>query len=156
MPFYEYECQTCKFYTEVMQKITDPPLAKCPSCGKKAAEEAGLRAGVSPEGRRLVRDGLQVATRKTSATSPAPRSEEPKAEAKADSKPETKADAKEATTDAKAGKEAKEAKEAEGGQAAPRPRRGEPAPRAAADAAQPGPRRGLKAKKSKGSRKGRR
>jgi putative FmdB family regulatory protein len=36
MPFYEYECSSCKFYTEVMQKITDTPLAKCPSCGKKA------------------------------------------------------------------------------------------------------------------------
>jgi putative FmdB family regulatory protein len=34
MPFYEYECQACKFYTEVMQKITDAPLTKCPSCGK--------------------------------------------------------------------------------------------------------------------------
>jgi putative FmdB family regulatory protein len=35
MPFYEYECQDCKFYTEVMQKITDAPLTRCPSCGKR-------------------------------------------------------------------------------------------------------------------------
>src|SRR5690349_10094994 len=34
MPFYEYECQNCKFYTELLQKISDPPLKKCPSCGK--------------------------------------------------------------------------------------------------------------------------
>jgi putative FmdB family regulatory protein len=34
MPFYEYECSSCKFYSEVMQKITDAPLRKCPSCGK--------------------------------------------------------------------------------------------------------------------------
>jgi len=34
MPFYEYECQSCKYYIEVMQKISDPPLRKCPSCGK--------------------------------------------------------------------------------------------------------------------------
>jgi putative FmdB family regulatory protein len=39
MPFYEYECQNCKFYTELMQKITDPPLEKCPSCGKKAMKK---------------------------------------------------------------------------------------------------------------------
>ena len=39
MPFYEYECQSCKFYTEVMQKISDPPLAKCPSCGKKTLQK---------------------------------------------------------------------------------------------------------------------
>ena len=35
MPFYEYECQACKFYAEVMQKISDAPLTKCPSCGKR-------------------------------------------------------------------------------------------------------------------------
>ncbi|MGC1457889.1 MAG: zinc ribbon domain-containing protein [Steroidobacteraceae bacterium] len=34
MPFYEYECASCKFYTELMQRISDPPLKKCPSCGK--------------------------------------------------------------------------------------------------------------------------
>ncbi|HVN98782.1 MAG TPA: zinc ribbon domain-containing protein [Steroidobacteraceae bacterium] len=34
MPFYEYECTACKYYTEVLQKISDKPLRKCPSCGK--------------------------------------------------------------------------------------------------------------------------
>ncbi|HZO21628.1 MAG TPA: zinc ribbon domain-containing protein [Steroidobacteraceae bacterium] len=35
MPFYEYECSNCKFYTEIMQKISDAPLTKCPSCGRR-------------------------------------------------------------------------------------------------------------------------
>lgn len=39
MPFYEYECSSCKFYSEVMQKITDAPLTKCPSCGKKSLQK---------------------------------------------------------------------------------------------------------------------
>ena len=39
MPFYEYECESCKFYTEVMQKITDAPLRKCPSCGKSTLKK---------------------------------------------------------------------------------------------------------------------
>lgn len=39
MPFYEYECRACKFYTEVMQKITDAPLTKCPSCGKRRLQK---------------------------------------------------------------------------------------------------------------------
>jgi len=34
MPFYEYECESCKFYTELLQKVSDAPLRKCPSCGK--------------------------------------------------------------------------------------------------------------------------
>jgi len=39
MPFYEYECQACKYYAEVMQKISDPPLTRCPSCGKRALKK---------------------------------------------------------------------------------------------------------------------
>ncbi len=39
MPFYEYECQSCKFYAEVMQKISDAPLRKCPSCGKNTLKK---------------------------------------------------------------------------------------------------------------------
>jgi putative FmdB family regulatory protein len=34
MPFYEYECSNCKFYVEALQKISDPPMKKCPSCKK--------------------------------------------------------------------------------------------------------------------------
>ncbi len=34
MPFYEYQCKACGAQTEVLQKITDAPLKKCPECGK--------------------------------------------------------------------------------------------------------------------------
>ena len=147
MPFYEYECQSCKFYTEVMQKITEAPLAKCPSCGKKA-----LKKLVSAPVFRLKGDGWYETDFKSDKENKRNLSgtekEEPKAEAKADSKPETKPDAKEATTDAKAGKEAKEAKPVEPKGARGAARRGGRRP------ARPAPR--VKAKKSKGSRKGRR
>jgi len=33
MPIYEYECRKCKAHTEVFQKISDKPLAKCRKCG---------------------------------------------------------------------------------------------------------------------------
>lgn len=36
MPFYEYECSACKHHVEVLQKISDAPLRKCPDCGKQA------------------------------------------------------------------------------------------------------------------------
>jgi putative FmdB family regulatory protein len=39
MPFYEYECANCKFYKEVMQKVSEAPLKKCPSCGKNALKK---------------------------------------------------------------------------------------------------------------------
>ncbi len=34
MPFYEYECQACGEHHEALQKISEAPLKKCPSCGK--------------------------------------------------------------------------------------------------------------------------
>ncbi len=34
MPFYEYQCRSCGKLTEVLQKVSDPPLKKCPECGK--------------------------------------------------------------------------------------------------------------------------
>jgi putative FmdB family regulatory protein len=42
MPFYEYECAKCGYHDEVLQKISDKPLTKCPNCGK-----AGLRKLIS-------------------------------------------------------------------------------------------------------------
>jgi putative FmdB family regulatory protein len=34
MPFYEYQCNNCGHTLEAMQKVSDPPLRKCPHCGK--------------------------------------------------------------------------------------------------------------------------
>ena len=35
MPFYEYECTKCNYHTEVLQKISDPPVTKCEKCKGK-------------------------------------------------------------------------------------------------------------------------
>lgn len=39
MPIYEYVCQKCGHDLEIMQKMDDDPLTKCPQCGKKALEK---------------------------------------------------------------------------------------------------------------------
>lgn len=39
MPFYEYQCRACGEETEVLQKITDAPLRKCPACGKNQLQK---------------------------------------------------------------------------------------------------------------------
>jgi putative FmdB family regulatory protein len=39
MPIYEYECSNCRYYLEVMQKISDARLRKCPSCGKNTLQK---------------------------------------------------------------------------------------------------------------------
>ena len=33
MPLYEYECDTCHHRFEVIQRIADPLVEKCPKCG---------------------------------------------------------------------------------------------------------------------------
>jgi putative FmdB family regulatory protein len=33
MPIYEYECLSCHKRTEVLQRMSDAPLAACPNCG---------------------------------------------------------------------------------------------------------------------------
>ena len=35
MPIYEYGCHKCGKTTEIMQKFSDQPLSRCPSCGGK-------------------------------------------------------------------------------------------------------------------------
>lgn len=34
MPFYEYRCDACGHEFEAMQKMSEPPLEKCPVCGE--------------------------------------------------------------------------------------------------------------------------
>ncbi len=117
MPFYEYECQACKFYTEVMQKITDAPLTKCPSCGKRA-----LRKLVSAPVFRLKGSGWYETDFKSA--------QENKRNLVGAEKEEPKADVKAQATDAKpAAQEAKDAKPADS-----KPAESKPAvPKTAAD-----------------------
>jgi putative FmdB family regulatory protein len=39
MPFYEYQCTKCGHEEEVLQKISDKPLKKCPECGKSSMQK---------------------------------------------------------------------------------------------------------------------
>jgi putative FmdB family regulatory protein len=39
MPFYEYQCTKCGHEEEVLQKISDKPLKKCPACGKSSMQK---------------------------------------------------------------------------------------------------------------------
>ena len=37
MPIYEYRCDKCQKIIEVMQKFSDKPLTRCPSCSGRLA-----------------------------------------------------------------------------------------------------------------------
>jgi putative FmdB family regulatory protein len=90
MPIYEYECSSCGHRLEVMQKMSDLPLADCPSC-----TEPSLRKLVSAGGFVLKGSGWYATDFKGSSGKAAEgKSAEAKPEAggKAEGKSESKAD----------------------------------------------------------------
>ena len=50
MPIYEYRCTNCGTEQEVLQKVSDPPLVDCPSCGKAAMVKKVTAAGFQLKG----------------------------------------------------------------------------------------------------------
>ena len=39
MPIYEYKCQSCGHYLEILQRISEEPLSTCPECKKNALKK---------------------------------------------------------------------------------------------------------------------
>jgi putative FmdB family regulatory protein len=46
LPIYEYECEQCKNRVEVLQKLSDPPIETCSSCGGKVHKMVSSPAGL--------------------------------------------------------------------------------------------------------------
>ena len=51
MPIYEYECGACGHRFEVIQKMSDPALTGCPSCGKSELKKLISAAGFQLKGK---------------------------------------------------------------------------------------------------------
>ncbi len=45
MPIYEYQCAECDHIEEVIQKVSDDALVKCPACNKPALKKNVTAAG---------------------------------------------------------------------------------------------------------------
>jgi putative FmdB family regulatory protein len=89
MPFYEYQCRACGVQVEVMQKISDAPLKKCPECGKSQLVKL-----ISAPVFRLKGGGWYETDFKTDQDKKRNLVEADKGEAKTDAKPEAKPEAK--------------------------------------------------------------
>jgi putative FmdB family regulatory protein len=50
MPIYAYKCQSCGFAKDVLQKISDPVLTDCPSCGVASFQKQVTAAGFQLKG----------------------------------------------------------------------------------------------------------
>ena len=46
MPVYTYRCQNCGVQFDESQKFVDPPLVKCPECGKKTLRKVFQPVGI--------------------------------------------------------------------------------------------------------------
>jgi len=101
MPIYEYVCQKCKHHLEIMQKMSDKPLTRCPECRGK------LEKVFSQTSFQLKGSGWYVsdyANRGKSEKSDGTAAKNAAAESKGDSKSDTKSDTK---SDSKSEKTAK-------------------------------------------------
>lgn len=99
MPIYAYRCEECGFAKDVLQKISDPQLTDCPTCGKSTFKKQLTAAGFQLKGTGWYatdfRGGTPPATGIASGATAA--------DAKSDAKPEAKADVKPAAAPASAG-----------------------------------------------------
>lgn len=50
MPIYAYKCSSCGHAKDVLQKITDAPLAECPACGAASFSKQITAAGFQLKG----------------------------------------------------------------------------------------------------------
>ncbi len=50
MPIYAYKCASCGFAKDVLQKMSDPPLTVCPSCGAAEFAKQVTAAGFQLKG----------------------------------------------------------------------------------------------------------
>jgi len=103
MPIYEYRCEHCGDFEE-MQRITDPPLARCPTCHRKVRRLISNTSFQLKGSGWYVTDYARAGTRNGSKKKEAGESAgasdakpESKPESKAESKPESKSTASEKT-----------------------------------------------------------
>jgi len=50
MPIYAYKCESCGFAKDVLQKVSDPLLTECPTCGKSTFSKQLTAAGFQLKG----------------------------------------------------------------------------------------------------------
>ena len=101
MPIYEYRCLECGFQDEFLQKISEPQLTICPTCGKET-----FRKLLSAAGFQLKGSGWYATDFKNSGTKPGKsgggakpeaKNEGSKADSAGEAKGETKAESKSET-----------------------------------------------------------
>lgn len=86
MPIYEYQCVECNERHEIIQKISDEPLAHCPKCG------GGMKKLISSPAIQFKGSGFYKTDYASSSSSSS--SSSTKSESKPEAKSETKSESK--------------------------------------------------------------
>jgi len=95
MPIYEYRCGLCGQELEVLQKVTEPPLTDCPSCGKPGMQKLLTAAGFQLKGGGWYATDFKGGSKKPDAKKSDDKSKsETKTDTKTDTKPDTKTETK--------------------------------------------------------------
>ncbi|MCB9509199.1 MAG: zinc ribbon domain-containing protein [Deferribacteres bacterium] len=50
MPIYDYQCKSCGHHEEVLQRMSEPPVAKCPNCGSEMQKQFSSNVGLQFQG----------------------------------------------------------------------------------------------------------
>lgn len=93
MPIYAYRCEACGFAKDVLQKISDPVLTDCPSCGKPSFRKQLTAAGFQLKGTGWYVTDFRGGQGGTSASATAT-----KADSASESKPDTASTASSGTS----------------------------------------------------------
>lgn len=96
MPIYEYRCSACGQEHEALQKVTEPPLTECPSCGRPGLQKLLTAAGFHLKGSGWYATDFKGGAKKPEEKKPADTKTDSKT-AKTDSKTDTKASPKSET-----------------------------------------------------------
>ena len=67
MPIYAYKCDSCGHTKDVLQKMSDDPLTKCPSCGAPTFNKQLTAAGFQLKGSGWYATDFKGGAAKTSA-----------------------------------------------------------------------------------------
>ena len=87
MPIYAYRCDECGFAKDVLQKISDPVLTVCLSCGKPSFKKQITAAGFQLKGTGWYATDFRGGAAPSTAVAPAAEGSATAAPAAADAKP---------------------------------------------------------------------
>jgi putative FmdB family regulatory protein len=107
MPIYEYKCAACGHQEEHLQKVSEKPLSKCPSCGKKKYRKQISAAGFQLKGSGWYATDFKSSGKKTDEKkADEKKADEKKTETKAEVKAEPKSEKTEKKSESKSGAKA--------------------------------------------------